>query len=243
MVDNLATIKFPASMRDSDREKVAEAWDEFRGSLFSRIRAPLENGCRHVDALRSFAIACSDPKTGQLAVGSIMEMAQEDFVLQQHALFHWDVLFHQIDTSFTSGTRYATDTTNLKWRQTVSRRATEDTVNLAVRVMKAFMEWKNIAADPTVITDAYRTLCHDSSHFFDVATKFKDCLYNDISDPERGEFLAPQEITITQGDSLSVWDSRLLRLTWFDPSGDFNRVESVDLAAISAAIAPPLYPG
>jgi hypothetical protein len=58
-----------------------------------------------------------------------------------------------------------------------------------------------------------------------------------------GEFLAPQEITISQGDSVWVWDSRLFRITRFDPSGEFNRVETVDLAAVSAAIAPPLFPG
>jgi hypothetical protein len=56
-----------------------------------------------------------------------------------------------------------------------------------------------------------------------------------------GEFEAPGQLWIW-GDSVAVWDQRLLRITWFDSEGELARVQSVDLAAISKAAAPPLYP-
>ena len=56
-----------------------------------------------------------------------------------------------------------------------------------------------------------------------------------------GEFEAPGQLWMG-GDSVAVWDQRLFRITWFDSEGELARVQSVDLAAISKAVAPPLYP-
>ena len=58
-----------------------------------------------------------------------------------------------------------------------------------------------------------------------------------------GEFLDPSSIVLGPGDSVAVWDGRLLRLTRFDASGALAAVETLDLARIARALEPPLYPG
>jgi len=57
-----------------------------------------------------------------------------------------------------------------------------------------------------------------------------------------GEFLSPDRVVVTEGDTVSVWDNTTLRTTRFDAAGEFVDVESVDLAGVAKAIDPPLYP-
>ena len=58
-----------------------------------------------------------------------------------------------------------------------------------------------------------------------------------------GEFLNPDQVVVTEGDTVAVWDNTTLRTTRFDAAGEFIDVESVDLARIARAVDPPLYPG
>jgi len=58
-----------------------------------------------------------------------------------------------------------------------------------------------------------------------------------------GEFLNPDQVVVTEGDTVAVWDNTTLRTTRFDPAGEFIDVQSVDLPRMARAIDPPLYPG
>lgn len=58
-----------------------------------------------------------------------------------------------------------------------------------------------------------------------------------------GEFMNPLQVAVSQGDSVMVWDDQNLRVTRFDPSGLLAGVETLDLAGLSKAVTPPLYPG
>lgn len=58
-----------------------------------------------------------------------------------------------------------------------------------------------------------------------------------------GEFQNPGQVVISPGDSVLVWDEQALRVTRFDPSGRLAGVGTLDLAGLSKAVTPPLYPG
>jgi hypothetical protein len=58
-----------------------------------------------------------------------------------------------------------------------------------------------------------------------------------------GEFQDPAQVVVSQGDSVLVWDDQALRVTRFDSSGQLAGVETLDLAGLSKAATPPLYPG
>ncbi len=57
-----------------------------------------------------------------------------------------------------------------------------------------------------------------------------------------GEFLAPGQVMITDGDSVAVWDNQLFRITRFNAEGELAGVHTVDLGTIAKAVEPPLYP-
>ncbi len=57
-----------------------------------------------------------------------------------------------------------------------------------------------------------------------------------------GEFLRPDRVVVTAGDTVSVWDNTILRTTRFDAAGGFVDVASADLASVARVIDPPLYP-
>ena len=76
---------------------------------------------------------------------------------------------------------------------------------------------------------------------FDAAGDFLKTLGGPGSGP--GEFQDPVTALLIHGDTVVVWDGRLLRLTRFDEMGGLSGVETPDLGTISKAVDPPLYPG
>ena len=184
------SVRFPIAMRSPDREQGAEAWAEFRPILFSRVRAALEQAAAHIECVRALMVAASDPKNGHRSISTILEAALEDTVLQELSpLFHWDVIFHQIDTNMGDGTRYATDTSDLKWRTTTSRLPTEALPLQPDRVAKAYCRKHQVPLEKGTLAQTMKTLCFKDTAFFEIAQKYRECLENDVSDPERGKHL------------------------------------------------------
>ncbi|MGD2136297.1 MAG: hypothetical protein PVF27_09055, partial [Gemmatimonadales bacterium] len=58
-----------------------------------------------------------------------------------------------------------------------------------------------------------------------------------------GEYQDPDQVVVTAGDSIVIWDNAHYRLTRLAPTGALVEVHSVDLGTIAAATEPPLYPG
>ncbi|UCD24528.1 MAG: hypothetical protein JSW51_01015 [Gemmatimonadota bacterium] len=58
-----------------------------------------------------------------------------------------------------------------------------------------------------------------------------------------GEFEYPVQVLVTAGDTISVWDDALARVTRFNPQGELLDIRTVDRGQIAKAIDPPMYPG
>lgn len=73
----------------------------------------------------------------------------------------------------------------------------------------------------------------------------RGALVRDLGGPGSGpgEFQDPGPVLVTAGDSVAVWDGQMMRLTRYGASGELADVQTLDLAPISRAIEPPLFPG
>ena len=161
-------------------DAAADAWDEHRGTLLILLRAALVVGFSWKDLLWRWSRTLYH-QTGYARLENYVSIALSDKVLIKYPLLHVSVLIFTLDASYARcSPKYDRPTTSVAWDECTERRAGEDVVSLALRVLHAFLKKM---ADPRLTETNY---ADSKSYMFEVHERYAACLKNDVNCPERG---------------------------------------------------------
>jgi hypothetical protein len=178
-VENLTP---PANLRSPSPDVVSSTWYTYRSEFAHALRTVLKHHGDWMEILRSVTHRMAG-ENGQPRIHALFQRALSDTVLHRFALRHCDLLLYKIDVSFSGNGEYGADASEVEWKRTKSRRVGEDVINLAERVLSAYVAKKaNSKATP-------ETVCQSSNDSREVAERYRECLRNDAANPGRGERL------------------------------------------------------
>ena len=211
-----AAILIAPGLRSADTEEQAEAWNLYRRTLLVLIREALTVGFSWSQILQRLHTTFSDPDQGYPRLVNHLDAALEETVLMKYPLLHADVLFYKLDHSYATGsTKYRANSSSVEWDSAVSRLPGEDPVSLAMRVTNAFI----IMHDNPTITNV--SVWSKPAFVEEINVRYRDCLENDLGNPERGQGSADHFVIAWQraqvkyeyesGDALELSCERLAR--------------------------------
>lgn len=173
------------NLRSPDVETAADAWNNYRRHLLNRLRQALIVGIPWPEILVNLSITYSDTENGYPRLVGYINAALEATVLLNYPLLHADLLMHELDESYATGSRkYSYDSVVVDWERAVSRLPGEDPITLALRVIHAFVTKTNNPDIDVISVWEHSSLAHE------INTRYAACLTNDIADPARGEHTA-----------------------------------------------------
>lgn len=179
-----ASLDVPDDLLDSHPDTAATAWDCYRGKLINSFHRALVAGVDWRQALRHLVIRYKDPRYGHPRLVDYVAEALHDPCLLDNPPLHADVLIRQLDESFSANsTKFKQFSVSAEWDATTARRAGEDCLSLARRVVKAYVRKLN---DPTITA---ATVQNTEYHLYEISTRFGECLFTDPTDPDRGQYL------------------------------------------------------
>ena len=161
-------------------EVAADAWNEYRRTLLIHLRSALIVGFSWKELLLRWHITLSN-QPGYARIENRVEVALADKVLIKYPLLHASVLIYTLDSSYAScSLKYDRISTSVEWDECHERRAGEDVISLALRVIRAFLKK---TADPKLNENNY---VEHPVYMREVHERYAKCLRNDASHPERG---------------------------------------------------------
>ncbi|MGB1657891.1 MAG: hypothetical protein ACPHO4_11120 [Longimicrobiales bacterium] len=176
------TLLIAPDLLEADKKTLEDAWVVYRPYLLDKIQQALLVGCDWKRVLQKLHLAFSDSDKGYPRLKQYIEQALQDNALIKYPLLHADVLFYQLDASYSEkGTRNPNST---RWKQTLMREPGEDVVTLARRVEGAFLAKFH---SPTITKETIYQLPESSDELF---TRYKECLRNDVDNPARGVYMS-----------------------------------------------------
>ena len=137
-------------------------------------------GCKWKTILTKLHLAFSDPVIGYPRLQLAVDLALKDSELMKYPLLHADVLIYKLDESFAEGNqKYSNDSSSANWDQTTSRLPGESAHSLSIRVENAYLELHEELDAVSIYLPGYSA--------DQLIGRYCECLYNDPSDPDRGE--------------------------------------------------------
>jgi hypothetical protein len=174
----------PRNLLSPDPDVAADAWDGYRGLIINAFNRALVAGADWRQILRHLVVRYKSPTSGHPRLCDYVGEALQDTILLSNPPLHCDVIIRQLDDSFSANTtKYRQFSMSAEWDRTNARRAGEDCLSLARRVIKAYVRKLNDAS--TTAANVFENQCHMQ----EINKRFADCLQNDSQDAERGLFL------------------------------------------------------
>lgn len=182
-----------------DIETAADAWNDHRRLLLGHLRQTLVVGLPWPEILVNLSSTYSDSISGYPRLVNYIHNALEAPALLKYPLLHADLLIYQLDLSYSTGSRkYSYDSVTVDWERAISRLPGEDPVTLAQRVTNAFLRKHNDPNIDNVSVWSHRSLVHS------INTRYKECLLNDISNPDRGLWNAAEFSRVWRRTQLKI---------------------------------------
>jgi len=179
-----ASMDVPRNLLSPDPDVAADAWDGYRGLIINAFNRALVAGADWRQILRHLVVRYKSPTSGHPRLCDYVGEALQDTILLSNPPLHCDVIIRQLDDSFSANTtKYRQFSMSAEWDKTNARRAGEDCLSLARRVIKAYVRKLNDAS--TTAANVFENQCHMQ----EINKRFADCLQNDSQDAERGWFL------------------------------------------------------
>ena len=177
---NKEKLLIAPDLRDSSTRVIAEAWNTYRKHMLYEIPQALTLGCKWKTILTKLHLAFSDPVIGYPRLQLAVDLALKDSELMKYPLLHADVLIYKLDESFAEGNqKYSNDSSSANWDQTTSRLPGESAHSLSIRVENAYLELHEELDAVSIYLPGYSA--------DQLIGRYCECLYNDPSDPDRGE--------------------------------------------------------
>ena len=183
---NKETLLVAPDLLEADKKTLEDAWVVYRPQLMDKVQQALSVGCDWKRVLQKLHLAFSDSNSGYPRLKQYVEQALQDNVLIKYPLLHADVLFYQLDVSYSEkGTRNPNST---RWDQTIMREPGEDVSTLAKRVEAAYLAKFH---STTITKETIYQLPEDrhNASSSELYLRYKECLRNDVDNPARGEWM------------------------------------------------------
>ena len=178
------SLDVPPDLLSPDPDIADTAWDHYRGMLINSLHRALVAGVDWRQILRHLVVRYKHPNWGHPRLVEYVAEALQDPVLLGNPPLHADVLIRQLDESFSvNSSKFNKRSVSAEWDQTVSRRAGEDCVSLARRVVNAYL--RKLGDASITATNFFLKPYHLDA----INERYSQCLKNDLSDRERGRLM------------------------------------------------------
>ena len=151
-------------------------WNIYRPFLASAWRTLLQQGADWNVILQCLQAFFS---TAYERIHGFILTALRDTALLRHPLKHADTLLFKLDTSFDIGYEYASGAVSARWNAYTCRASTVDLLSLVEGLLDAYLHKHRSRLQRQ---DIWANEDHRRTFY----TKFKECLLNDVDDPDRG---------------------------------------------------------
>ena len=186
--DVMLPAQFKQRLRSASPEVAATAWNLYRRHLLTSLKKVLITGGDWEEALIVLKNHYEDDVEGYPRLHNYVKLALKNDALIRYPLLHADVLVLVVDESYLRQCRtFDPECNSAEWDRTTERRAGEDLVTLANRVVEAYLT--KIGQPDLNIANIHLS---NDMHRNTLAERFKECLLADSDSLERGMKLHDQ---------------------------------------------------